>query len=498
MRPCDTAVAAAQTIATTAPQRRAAPARPLPHRFRRQRRLPAASARSGSTTTPRPTRAPSGWRAATAGGGSTTSTSPGTNPDQGVASPIWGAYWRVTGAGRLRQRRPVRRRPRRRRAPRPLAAARRAPTRFQLWLRDEAGNDAPPTAVDVPLRFDDVPPGVAFAADTGPGLPDSVSADVYDEHSARPAARSATAASAPTPGPTCRPRFVRGEAPGRAQLVARLPESLRARHLPLPRRGGRRRRQRGLDHAARRRDRDDAAQAAAAPPTSPARAAEASRPRRAARRGSSPACAGTGDGAPAVTVPFGAAAVLSGRLLDAEGAGPRRPAPAGGRAALAGRGRADPRRGVARPGEHGGFRLELPRRALAPDRGRLPRRGAARARRGARRSRCGCAAASSSTRHPPRCGPARRFGFWGRVRAQGAPIPRRGKLVAIQYLEAATGRWRPVLVTRSDHSGHFRARYRFRYVSGTARIRLRAVALSEERWPYVPGASRSLAVRVSG
>jgi hypothetical protein len=41
------------------------------------------------------------------------------------------------------------------------------------------------------------------------------------------------------------------------------------------------------------------------------------------------------------------------------------------------------------------------------------------------------------------------------VRAHGAPLPRRGKLVAIQYLEAATGRWRPVLVTRSDHAGHF-------------------------------------------
>ena len=88
--------------------------------------------------------------------------------------------------------------------------------------------------------------------------------------------------------------------------------------------------------------------------------------------------------------------------------------------------------------------------------------------------------------------------LWGRVRAQGAPIPRRGKLVAIQYLETTTGLWRPVLVTRTDHSGHFRDRYRFRYVSGSARIRLRAVALSEERWPYVPGASRPLAVRVSG
>ena len=77
--------------------------------------------------------------------------------------------------------------------------------------------------------------------------------------------------------------------------------------------------------------------------------------------------------------------------------------------------------------------------------------------------------------------------------------PRRGKLVAIQYLEAATGLWRPVLVTRSDHGGRFRARYRFRYVSGSARIRLRAVALSEERWPYAPGRlAASLTVRVSG
>ena len=97
-----------------------------------------------------------------------------------------------------------------------------------------------------------------------------------------------------------------------------------------------------------------------------------------------------------------------------------------------------------------------------------------------------------------RCSTGEAVRLWGRVRTRGAPLPRRGKLVAIQYLEAATGRWRPVLVTRSDHSGHFRARYRFRYISGTARIRLRAVALAEERWPYVPGASRPLAVRVSG
>ena len=82
--------------------------------------------------------------------------------------------------------------------------------------------------------------------------------------------------------------------------------------------------------------------------------------------------------------------------------------------------------------------------------------------------------------------------FSGRVNARGAPIPRRGKLVAIQYYESAARSWRPVLFVRSDRSGHFRARYRFRYVSGSARIRFRAVALAEERWPYSTGASAPL------
>jgi hypothetical protein len=86
----------------------------------------------------------------------------------------------------------------------------------------------------------------------------------------------------------------------------------------------------------------------------------------------------------------------------------------------------------------------------------------------------------------------------GRVRGLGAPMPRRGKLVAIQYFETKTRRWRPVLVTRSDHNGVFRAHYRFRYVTGVARIRLRATALTEDGWPYAPGASRPVVVSVRG
>jgi hypothetical protein len=86
----------------------------------------------------------------------------------------------------------------------------------------------------------------------------------------------------------------------------------------------------------------------------------------------------------------------------------------------------------------------------------------------------------------------------GKVAGRGAPLPRRGKLVAIQYFEQASGRWRPVLVTRSDHHGRFHARYRFRYVSGKATIRLRATALAEERWPYAPGSSAPVTVEVRG
>ena len=54
------------------------------------------------------------------------------------------------------------------------------------------------------------------------------------------------------------------------------------------------------------------------------------------------------------------------------------------------------------------------------------------------------------------------------------------------------------MVLRSDHVGRFRARYRFRYVTGTARIKMRAVAQAEEHWPYAPGASRPVTVRVTG
>ena len=91
-----------------------------------------------------------------------------------------------------------------------------------------------------------------------------------------------------------------------------------------------------------------------------------------------------------------------------------------------------------------------------------------------------------------------RVRFRGRVGANLARRPVRGSLVAIQYLERTTGRWRPVLVTRTDRAGRYRAGYRFRYITGTARIRLRAVLLPAPGFPYVPAASKKVVVRVRG
>jgi hypothetical protein len=86
----------------------------------------------------------------------------------------------------------------------------------------------------------------------------------------------------------------------------------------------------------------------------------------------------------------------------------------------------------------------------------------------------------------------------GLVRPGAARIPARGKLVTIQYLERASGRWRPALVVRTGTRGRFKARYRFRYITGAARIRLRATALPEAGWPYAAGSSAAVTVEVHG
>lgn len=422
------------------------------------------------------------------------------NPDQGPASPIGGAYWRITGpAGydtgvNLASAHDI-----------SLLADRTLPRpgvyAFHVWLRDEAGNADSGSAIEIPMRLDDVPPGVAFEAvpdSTAPELPRTVSAVVSDEHSG-PAnggieyrrLNAERWIELPT-------KLQPGGEPATASLIATVPGGLEPGTYVF--------RADATDGAGntasttRRADGTEMALRKTPPPVGPSRPVagqgETSRsaPRAKTRlfaklrwrhrHGSS------------VTVPFGAGAALSGRLLNVDGAGL-----AGRRLRVVSRPSHGALSGIhvetVQTGAHGGFKLALPagpsRRITVAFPGGT---GLDAARRPALALRVRGAAILSAAPHSLRTGQSVRL--WGRVRARGAPLPRRGKLVAIQYYENEARLWRPVLVTRSDHSGRFRARYRFRYVTGTAKIRLRAVALAEERWPYAPGASRPVTVRVSG
>jgi hypothetical protein len=402
------------------------------------------------------------------------------NPDQGPASPIAGASWRISGsAGYDTGIRFAAGRDRRSLANLTVPAAGAYP--LQLWLRDEAGNEAPASAVTVPLRFDDVRPSVGFAE-----APESqLKADVVDAHSGPASGQllyRRVDAGEWIELPT---KLVRGDADDRAHLVAPLPELgygtfvFRADAADA------------AGNAASTSLRTDGTQMAIrrAPPPHVARPPRAKSRLFARLRGGH----GRGD---SLTVRFGGPALLSGRLTRADGAG------IGGREL---RVVSRPSHGALAPvavetvrtGDQGGFELPLPpgpsRRITVTFRGDG---GLEPASRRALELRVRSGLSLRAVPQELRTGQVVRLS--GKVKSRGAPIPRRGKLVAIQYLEQATRRWRPVLVTRTDHHGRYRARYRFRYVTGRAAIRLRATALAEERWPYAPGSSAPVTVRVQG
>lgn len=418
------------------------------------------------------------------------------NPDQGVASPIGGALWRIEGpAGydsgvKFVPGRDLS-------ALQNLFAPRAGVYSLSVWLRDEAGNEAPTAVASVPLRFDDVPPGVAFdPAAPGGDASAPIVAQISDAH------------SGPASGEIhCRrldgkewvelpAKFQAGDSAGTARLIARLPSDLGPGIYVF--------RADAVDGAgntassSRRSDGTEMTVRKVAP-------AEAMGVRRAEPAQAKPDRAKTrifarlswhGHNGGELTVPFKATAMLSGRLLDADGAGlasrTLRVISRPSRGALG-----KTRAATVETGQHGGFRLPLSagtsRRISVAFDGEARLDGAVR-RPLTLRVRGGVD--FQATPHALSTGEAVRFR--GRVRTLGAPLPRRGKLVAVQYYEEAAKRWRPVLVTRSDHSGRFQASYRFRYVNGSASIRLRAVALSEDRWPYAPGASRPVTVRVTG
>ncbi|HEV7400478.1 MAG TPA: hypothetical protein VGN84_09425 [Solirubrobacterales bacterium] len=415
------------------------------------------------------------------------------DPDQGLASAIGGASWRIEGPngydsgikfvpGHNLS------------ALQNLFVPRAGVFSLSIWLRDEAGNEAPSSAVSVPLRFDDVPPGVAFdSADAG-AVPEQIRALITDTHSG-PASGEIDYRRLESQQWTELPaKFQHGETADAAQLIAHLPSDLgpgtyvfRASATDVAgNEATTTHRSDGTEMTVRK----VAPGTVAAVKRAEAAPADRGKTRIFARLG------WRGRSGTQLTVPFRAAGSLSGRLLSADGAGladrTLRVVSHPSRGAL-GRARVE----EVGTGPHGGFQLRLSagtsRRLAVSFPGDAHLDSASRSPL-TLRVRAGVEFRATPT--ALRTGDAVRFE--GQVRTLGAPIPRRGKLVAIQYYESAAKRWRPVLVTRSDHSGHFHASYRFRYVSGSASIRLRACALSEERWPYAPGTSRPLTVRVTG
>jgi hypothetical protein len=402
------------------------------------------------------------------------------NPGQGPASPIAGASWRLTGprgydsgvrfaAGSGRN------------SLADLSAPGAGTYSLQLWLRDEAGNEDPTTAVAVPLRFDDVNPSVAFELNDGVGIPSQVVADASDADSGATGGGIFYRRADSDRWTELATKFLAGEG-GAGRLVAAMPDLGFGTYLF---------RVDALDAAGNSASstlRADGTEMAVrkVPPTQ----VPTAKTRLFARlRGGD----GTGD---ALTVPFGAPALLSGRLTQADGAG------IAGRTlrvvTRASRGALTPNATeTVQTGDRGGFELRL---APGPSRRITVTYPGEAGLEEASRPALELRVRSGVTLHakPLQLANGQAVRLSGRVRGRGAPIPRRGKLVAIQYLEQATKRWRPVLVTRTDHGGRFRAQYRFRYVHGAAAIRLRATALPEERWPYAPGSSRPVTVHVSG
>lgn len=402
------------------------------------------------------------------------------NPDQGPASPIARASWRLTGSAGFdsgvkfaagRDRTVL--------ADLTVPAAGVYP--LQVWLRDEAGNEAPASAVTVPLRFDDIAPELAFANADGSADPKQLLASVTDAHSGPAAGTISYRRSDADRWTELATKLTPTEPAGSALLSAPMPELGLGIYL----------------------FKVDAADAAGNTASSTLRADGTEMAvhnvgaNPAAREGSSlfARLRGSKGRGETLTVPFGAPAVLGGRLTREDGAGLAdrqlhvliRPADG----ALA-----PVTSATVTTGKRGGFELRL---APGPSRHVIVSFEGDRAVDPASRPPLDLRvrAAVSLRVSPRRLVNGQVVRFSGRVKGRGAPMPRRGKLVAIQFLDSKAHRWRPVLLAHADHGGRFHARYRFHNISSAAAIRFRATALPEDSWPYALGYSRPVTVHVS-
>ncbi|HXF29885.1 MAG TPA: hypothetical protein VN522_00065 [Solirubrobacterales bacterium] len=351
---------------------------------------------------------------------------------------------------------------------------------------DFAGNQA--CAPDVAIEVDNTPPATAFVA----AAEGRVAATVSDRYSG-PAAGTISVRRADTQAWTDLATDLDREGPGAATLTARLPDLspgtyfLRASAADAAGNTGSTQLRVSGSAAEVRRGIADPHRGGKGASTGGGRSTHLTVHLVAGGRGA-------GGSGRASTVDYGTVVELRGRLTDAHGDGIEdRPIAVVAREA-AGIGRAPERRRVAT--DRGGrFEVRLPpgtsRRLSVAFRGGG---GFAPARRSlALRVR----AAISLVADPTELHTGESIRLSGRVHLGPAHVSGHGKLVAIQYLERATGRWRPALVVRTDAKGRFETSYRFRYVTGVARIRLRATAPAEGGWPFARGSSSPVTITVS-
>lgn len=394
------------------------------------------------------------------------------NPEQGMAAPLAGARYRITGPGSFDSGVVSG-------GVEGLAGI-SLPTageyRMAVWLVDAAGNENPLATAQVPLRFDDQNP-VAFVLKPETEAPELLRASIFDDHSGPAGGVISYRREGSQKWWDLRTRF---SADGKqAELLADFPSE----ELPP---GRYEIRTRVRDHAgnevASDRSPDGARLMLKAPLTE--------------QTDLDARLIGPGASGKVVRVPFGAKARIVGRLLSEDGRGmaDRRVTvtqrPGGGA-------RTGPSVRQVTTGQDGNFSLLLPagtsRRITASFSGDRQSRGST-----ADQMRLGVNGSISFTATPARLRTGQVVRFRGKVLSGPARQPSRGNLVAIRYFEQSSRQWRPVLVTRTGASGRYRASYRFRYITGVARIRLRATLLPSQTFPYLPADSDVQSVRVQG
>ncbi len=393
-------------------------------------------------------------------------------PEQGAAAPVVASRLRITGPdGRTGE-------PADGSGTGPaagLAVAGPGEHRVRVWLVDAAGNEQEESASTATLRFDDIPP-VGYFRCPLPGRPELLEVPVSDPHSG---IAGGTVAIREVAGGKWRdlPTGLTGPA-GDRRLSARLPSEELAAGTWLAR--ATIEDQAGNVTVTSRRGNGSTVSIRTPLKTATTLTARLVGPR---------------SSGPALRVGYGSRVRVTGRL-DAGGRG------------LAGRplrvtelprpgSRQRPLARLVRTGKGGRFRVTLRRgtsRRLSVAFAGSERFAAASAGPLELRVRGGI-----TFRAGPRAlATGQRLRLRGRVSARLARRPLRGSLVAIQYLERTGGHWRPVLVTRTDRKGRYQAGYRFRYITGAARISLRAVLLPSAGFPYARAVSRVKVVRVHG